>query len=92
MQKGAPNTEVLVIGHFWDKSEKGVMKKAAGGACGVTFVSLDKIKNSKRYQCGLGTTVYDEKDNPRTVEHNGVAKHPNDGKMKWIVEKIVEEI
>lgn len=33
-------------------------------------------------------SAYDEEDNPHTVEHDGVTKHPNDKGVKWIANKI----
>lgn len=90
VQTGAPNAQVLVIGDFWDKSEKDSMKKVACQNCGVTFVSLNEIKENDAYQCDLGTIVYDEEKNPHTVEHDGVAKHPGDAGMEWIAKRIMD--
>lgn len=92
VQKGAPNARIMVVGDFWDKSEKDSMKKEACEKCGVSFVSLDEIKGKEKYQCGLGTTVYDEEGNPHVVEHDGVAMHPGDEGMKWIAEKILTDL
>lgn len=89
VQKGAPNAKVIVVGDFWDKSEKDAMMAEACKNCGVIFVSLDEIKSNEKYQCGLGTTAYDENGNPHIVEHGGVAKHPGDEGMKWIAQMIL---
>ena len=92
MYNKGSNAEIIVVGDFWDKSEKEGMKKEACEACGVTFVSLDEIKNNEQYQCGLGTTVYDENSNPHIVKHDSVVRHPSNGGMKWIAESIFEEV
>lgn len=92
VQKRAQNAKIIVIGDFWDMSDKDGMKQEACENCGVTFVSLDYIKGNKKYQCGLGTAVYDKNGNPHTVEHDGVAVHPNDEGMKWIAERVFDEV
>lgn len=90
VQKGAPDAQILVIGDFWDKEQRGEMKQQACEATGVEFVSLDEIKGLEEYQCGMDTTVYDSEGNPHTVEHDGVAKHPGDTGMKWIADRIIQ--
>lgn len=92
VQKGTPDAEVLVIGDFWDKEQKDEMKQQACEETGVKFISLDEIKGLEECQCGMNTTVYDSEGNPHTVEHDGVAKHPGDAGMKWIADRIVEEV
>lgn len=91
-KKRAPNARLLVIGDFWDKKQKDVMKQKACAKAKVEFISLDEIKGLKKYQCGMDTTVYDNKGNPHTVEHVGVANHPGDAGMKWIADRIVEVV
>ncbi len=94
IQNVVSDAEIIVIGDFWDDNEKDDMKKQACKSTdeNISFISLNAIKGKTEYQCGLGTTVYDEKDNPHIVEHEGVARHPNDMAMKWIAERILEEI
>ncbi len=92
VQKGAPVAQILVIGDFWNKEQKDEMKQQACEATGVEFISLDEIKGSEEYQCGMDTTVYDSDGGPHTVEHAGVAKHPGDIGMKWIADKIIDVV
>lgn len=92
VQKSAPDTQILVIGDFWDIEKKDEMKQKACEETGVEFISLDEIKGLEEYQCGMNTTVYDSEGNPHTVEHAGVAGHPGDLGMKWIADRIVEEV
>ena len=89
VQKRSPDARLLVIGDFWDKKQKDAMKQKACEKTKVEFISLDIIKGLKKYQCGMGTTVYDNNGNPHTVEHAGVANHPGDAGMKWIDRKSV---
>ena len=90
VQKGAPDAQILVIGDFGDKEQKDEMKQKASEENGVEFISLDEIKGSEEYQCGMDTTVYDSEGNPHTVEHAGVADHPGDLGMKWIADRIIQ--
>lgn len=92
VQNKAPDARLLVIGDFWDKEQKDEMKHKACEETGGEFISLDEIKGSEEYQCGMDTTVYDSEGNPHTVEHSGVAKHPGDIGMKWIADKIIDVV
>lgn len=92
IQDGAPDAQIIVIGDFWDDSQKDVLKIKACEATGVDFINLNEIKGKEEYQCGVGTIVYDEKGESHIVEHEGVAKHPNDRAMMWIASKIFEKI
>ena len=88
----APNADVYIIGDFWDISEKELMKVQAARNTGVPYLSLDKIKDNPKYQCGIGTIVYDGDGNKHTVEHDGVAIHPGDEGMKYIADLIIEKL
>lgn len=88
----SPSAEVIVIGDFWENENRDEMKKEAAEKCGVKYISLNEIKNKKKYQCGIGTEVFDEDGMTHIVEHTGVAAHPNDKAMKYIADKIIENI
>ena len=68
------------------------MKQKACERTKVEFISLDEIKGLKKYQCGMGTIVYDNNGKPHTVEHAGVANHPGNAGMKWIANRIIEVV
>ncbi len=59
---------------------------------GISYVSLDGIKDSPKYQCGLNAVVYDETGNEHVVAHSGVATHPNDEGMSYIAEAVFGKI
>ncbi len=92
VQKKAPKAEILVIDNFWDDEKIESMKIEASNNTNVKFISLDEIKNKPEYQCGLGTIVFDKAGNEHTVEHEGVARHPNNDGMKYIADKIIESL
>lgn len=80
--------EVIVVGNFWD-NKNDEMKKKAAEKCGVKYISLNEIKDDKEYQCGIGTEVLGEDGETHTVDHAGVAAHPNDKAMEYIADKII---
>lgn len=92
IQEKCSNAQIIVIGDFWDTDTKNGMKSVACDNTGVSFVSLDEIKNKSEYQCEIGTEVYDLEGKAHIVEHEGVSLHPNDKGMKWIAERIVEQV
>lgn len=91
VQKKCPKAKIIVVGDFWD-AKKDAMKIKSCEATNVVFASLDEIRGSIEYKCGTGTTVYDEAGNPHTVEHKGVAEHPNDEGMQWIANAILQAV
>ena len=92
IQNKAPYAKVIVIDDFWDEGAKSIAKKEVCEKNNIKFVKLDEIKNKKEYQAGLGTIVYDDKNNSHKIKHKGVATPPNDVGMKYIAEKIMEII
>lgn len=90
IQSRATKAKIIVIGDFWDENQKDLMKREACENCGVDFVSLDSIKDQEKYMCGSGTAVMDENGEKHIVEHDGVARHPNDEGMKKIAEKVFD--
>lgn len=92
VQNKCPNAQIIIIDDFWYGGDKSTLKKKAADNTGVQFVSLSAIRNNEAYKCGLGTTVYDADGNPHIVEHEGVAKHPNDAGMQYIADGILSYI
>ena len=92
IKEAASSAEVLVIGDFWENENRDELKKQAAENCGVKYISLNEIKENKEYECGLGTVVYGDDGEPHTVEHSGVAAHPSDKGMKYIADRIIENI
>ena len=92
IKEKSPSAEVIVIGDFWENEGRDEMKKETAENCGVKYISLNEIKDKKEYECGVGTEVFGEDSEPHIVEHAGVAAHPNDKAMKYIADKIIENI
>lgn len=93
IQEASPSAEIIVIGDFWENKNRDEMKKEAAERCGVKYISLNEMnKNKKEYECGIGTEVFGEDGKVHTVEHSGVAAHPNDEAMRYIADKIIENI
>ena len=92
IQERCSNAQIIVIGDFWDTGTKDEMKLVSCVNTGVSFISLDEIKNKPEYKCEIGTEVYDSYGQSHIVEHKGVSLHPNDKGMKWIADRIVEEV
>ena len=92
IKKKCPKAQIIVVGDFWSNGNRDRDKEAAANAKGVTYVSLDGIKDNKDYYAGLGTTVEGKKGDMHTIEHDGVANHPGDKGMAAIAERITTKI
>ena len=89
IQEKVPEAQMIVIGDFWEYKERDSLKEKAADSCGVPFIDLSEIKDNTEYECGIGTVVFDAEGKSHTVEHEGVAGHPNDKAMGYIAEKII---
>ena len=85
----APKAEIVVVGDFWSNGVRDSYKAMAARNCDVSFASLNNIRDDKKYQCGLGTIVYDDEGQPHTVEHLGIAAHPGNNGMNEIANSII---
>ncbi len=90
LKEYAPSARIIVIGDFWNDSNKEKIEKRVVNDTGIEFVSLEGIADNQSLYCGLGTIVYDSEGNAHTVEHGGVAKHPGDEGMNAIANRIME--
>lgn len=86
----APEAKIVVVGDFWSNGERDSFKAKAAKNCGALFADLSEIRDVKKYQCGLGTIVYDDKGQPYTVEDMGVAAHPGNNGMNEIANSIID--
>ncbi len=87
----APNAAVVVIDDFWDY-QRSLMRRETAESLGLPFVGLEAIRNSAEYRCGIGTVVYGDDGEAHVVDHEGVAKHPNDEAMRFIAEGIIKAV
>ncbi len=92
IQKKSPNASIIVVGDFWQKENRDQIKKTVADQCGVFFVSLAEISGDSEYMSALGSQVYDSDGNVYTIQHAGVALHPNDRGMEYISEGILQKI
>ncbi|MDE7422575.1 MAG: SGNH/GDSL hydrolase family protein [Lachnospiraceae bacterium] len=92
IKQKAPKAQLIIVGDFWENGNRDSMKEAVASECEVTYVSLAKIKNNTDYQCGVGAIVYDAQGNEHTVEHEGVAAHPNNRAMEYIANTILNNV
>ena len=84
----APNAQIIIIDDFWFNNIS-AYRKAAASACGVDFVDLSVARADSSYQCGMGSTIYDNSGNAHTVNHGGLATHPGDKGHAYIAEGII---
>ena len=77
---------------FWSNENRDSIKQQVAQMCGVTYVSLDEIKDNSNYYAGIGTAVEDEYGEIHFIEHSGVALHPGDKGMEVIATKIVDAL
>lgn len=92
VQEKAPDARIIVVGDFWSKEDRDEVKKNAAVAMGITYVSLDGIKDNEEYYAGLGTEVEGSDGLMHVIEHEGVARHPGDKGMEAIAERIIASI
>jgi uncharacterized coiled-coil protein SlyX len=85
----APNAKIISIGNFWENNDIDNIKIEVSQKLDVLYADLSEIQNNQNYQVGLGSTVYDSDGNPHIIEHEGVARHPNDLGMKYISDDIM---
>ncbi len=83
-----PQARLLLIDDFWD-SRKSAIKAQVAAQAHIDFISLDKIRNDKNAQCGIGTVVFGDDGTSHKVEHTGVATHPGDVGMQYIADSII---
>ena len=88
----AVNANIIVVGDFWSNENRDSIKQQVAQMCGVTYVSLDEIKDNSNYYAGIGTAVEDEYGEIHFIEHSGVALHPGDKGMEVIATKIVDAL
>lgn len=60
VKEKCPKARILVVGDFWNYSNRDEQKEMACKKTGAEYVSLHGIKDNKDYFCGIGTIVLDE--------------------------------
>ena len=88
LHERVPKAKIIVIGDFWDETRNRI-RAVAADATGCAFVDLTPFRVDPKYQCGMGTTVYDADGGAHTVDHPGVAAHPGDVGMAAIADAVI---
>lgn len=91
IQEKCPSAEIVVIDDFWS-DEKSRMKKSVCENMNISFADLSDIRGKSEYQAGMETKVHGTDGEEHIIEHSGVAAHPGDEGMRYIAEKVIEEI
>ena len=81
---------IIVIDDFWVSGSVSIQKKSVANKYNAAFIPLDPIKGKEEFMCGIGTNIFDSEGKKHIVEHEGVAKHPNDAAMKFIADSILQ--
>lgn len=91
IQDNCPEAQIIIIGNFWADDQLDLMKQSVADVNHTEYLSLSEIQN-KDYYCGIGTVIEDDKGIEHIVNHNGVAKHPNDKAMEYIAKSIINRL
>ena len=92
VKKQCPKAQIIIVSDFWEFNGRDQMKINAAKKCDVKIADIRAIKNNRKYQSSLGTKVFGADGEKHVIEHNGVAAHPGDEGMKYIAEKIIEQV
>ncbi len=92
LKKKCPKAQIIVVGDFWNYENREELKKKAAKECNVAYSDLDAIRGKEEYFAGMGTKVYDAEGNVHLIEHGGVASHPGDSAMKYIAQRIYQNV
>ena len=92
LKKKCPKAQIIVVGDFWNYENREELKKKAAKECNVAYADLDVIRGKEEYFAGMGTKVYDAEGNVHVIEHGGVASHPGDSAMKYIAQRIYQNV
>lgn len=88
IKQKCPNTKIILIDDFWD-NEKSNLKKKVAEESDVGFADLSLIRNKNEYMSEMGAEVIGDDGNVYIINHEGVAKHPNNLGMKYIAEQVL---
>ena len=90
IQGTCPKAKIVLIDDFWS-NRKSEMRKAAAEETGIAFADLSEIRGKEEYQSKEGTVFYEADGTENTVSKEAET-HPGDAGMKYIAEKVIEEL
>ena len=85
----SPESRIVVIDDVWYGDAHSSDRRLAAEENGCAFVDLEEIRDNPEYIAGMGQLVYGRNGAEHVIEHEGVAKHPNDLGMEAIAEGIL---
>lgn len=91
IKQKAPNAKLIVVGNFWENEIIDSVKQNLAQEFGASYISLAEVRGPE-YRIGLGSEVLGADGVTHVIEAEGVAEHPNDEAMRYISERIVENI
>lgn len=91
IMKKSPKAQIIVVGDIWFE-DNDRMKAEICKEMKLEYVSLDEMRQDRKYYCGMGTKIVGDDKEVHKVDHQGVADHPGDRGMKYIADHIIEKI
>ena len=92
IKEKAPDAIIIIVGDFWNNTNRTAIERKVANATGVLYASLDGIADNKSYYCGTGTVVYDADGGKHIVDSEFVAAHPGDRGMQGIANRIIQAL
>lgn len=87
IKKQNKDIKIYMTGVFWPNASKETAIKNAASLENVKYINIDKFYTNENMHT-LGDQVYGDDGLLHTIEHGGVAAHPNDLGMEAIAEEI----
>ena len=81
------SVKIAVVGNFWSKTQVDKAKIKACGKSMIPYIDLTLIQNED-YYAKIGTIVFGQDGKKHKIEHEGVARHPNDLAMEYIANNL----
>ena len=81
------DAKIYMTGVFWPNTSKEIAIKNAASSENVKYINIDKFCSDANIH-SIGDHVYGDDGLLHTIEHKGVALHPNDSGMEAIAEEI----
>ncbi len=91
IKENAPDAKIIIVGNFWEDRIMDEVKQSLAQEFGAAYISLSDV-NGPEYRIGVGGQVLGADGVTHTIETEGVGEHPNDEAMRYIADRITENI